>query len=57
MRVPAYDRHANPAVTSLGIDYVASLDELLPQCDVVSLHVPLLPATQHLINKQRWVLF
>lgn len=55
MRVLAYDPHVNPAVTSLHIPYVVTLDELLPQCDVVSLHVPLLPSTQHIINKHRCV--
>ncbi len=30
--------------------YCKSLDELLPQADFVSLHVPLLPTTKHLIN-------
>jgi glyoxylate reductase len=33
--------------------FYASLDELLPVADVVSIHVPLLPATQHLINAER----
>lgn len=31
----------------------ATLDTLLPAADVVSIHVPLLPATQHLINAER----
>jgi D-lactate dehydrogenase len=31
------------------IEYVA-LDELYPQCDIVSLHVPLTPSTYHLIG-------
>jgi len=29
------------------------LDEVLKQADVVSIHVPLLPATKHLINKEK----
>ena len=33
--------------------YVASVDELLPQCDFVSIHAPLLPETKHLINAER----
>jgi glyoxylate reductase len=33
--------------------YVADLDSLLPQCDVVSLHVPLTEETRHLIDARR----
>jgi len=36
-----------------GAVYVANIDELLPQCDFVSLHVPLLESTRHLINEER----
>lgn len=33
--------------------YVATIDELLPLCDFVSIHVPLLDSTRHLINEAR----
>jgi glyoxylate reductase len=33
--------------------YVASLDDLLERADVVTLHVPLTPATRHLVDAQR----
>ncbi len=36
-----------------GATYYATPDELLPQADIVSLHVPLLPSTHHLINESR----
>jgi len=36
-----------------GAIYCSSLDELLPQADIVSLHVPLLDSTKHLINEAR----
>jgi glyoxylate reductase len=36
--------------------FVADLDELLPQCDIVSLHVPLSDATRHLIDARRLAL-
>lgn len=36
-----------------GATYYEQLDALLPQVDVVSLHVPLLDSTKHLINAQR----
>ncbi len=34
----------------------ATLDELLSKADIVSLHVPLLPSTHHLINKENLAL-
>lgn len=33
--------------------YTSSVEEVLEKADVVSLHVPLLPATQHLLNAER----
>jgi glyoxylate reductase len=33
--------------------YVDTIDNLLPQCDFVSIHVPLLDSTRHLINEER----
>ena len=45
----AYDPFPNPAVHAFGVRYV-SLDELLTQSDVISLHTPLTPETNHLIN-------
>lgn len=46
-----YDVHPNPDCTALGMRYVP-LDELLAQSRIVSLHVPLLPDTHHLINRR-----
>ena len=41
----------DPAVSALsGAEKVESLDALLATSDVISLHVPLIPATRHLIN-------
>ncbi|KXZ56322.1 hypothetical protein GPECTOR_1g284 [Gonium pectorale] len=48
--VLAYDVRPNPKVEAMGIPYV-TMDELLPQCDIITLHCPLLPSTFHLINK------
>lgn len=50
MNVIAFDSFPNQdAATKFGFKYV-SLDELLAQSDVVSLHVPSKPDTCHLIN-------
>lgn len=46
-----YDAAENPACLALGMIY-KPLEELLPAADIVSLHVPLLPATRHLINRK-----
>ncbi|MES2315545.1 MAG: D-glycerate dehydrogenase [Patescibacteria group bacterium] len=35
-----------------GAEFVPSVDDALAKADVVSIHVPLLPTTQHLINKE-----
>ena len=47
--VLAYDPFKNKLIEEAGIPYV-SVDEILQRSDVVSLHVPLLPATKHMIN-------
>ncbi|MBM3209978.1 2,3-bisphosphoglycerate-dependent phosphoglycerate mutase [Candidatus Saccharibacteria bacterium] len=50
MRVLAYDAaHDEKMASELGFSYV-SLEELLQESDVISLHVPSLPETYHLIN-------
>ncbi len=48
--VIAYDPFKNPLVEEMGIPY-QSLEELLPQCDIISLHCPLNDKTRYLINK------
>ena len=37
----------------IGFKPATSLDELLPNADIVTLHVPYLPSTHHLIDKER----
>ncbi len=51
-QVLAYDPYPNP---DLEVQYV-SLEELLGQSDVVSLHCPLTPATRHLMDFTRLML-
>lgn len=53
MKVLYYDVNRNEDFEKeFGAIYV-SLDDLLKQSDFVSVHVPLLPATQHLINVEK----
>jgi D-lactate dehydrogenase len=45
-----FDKYENKECIQLGMKYV-SLEELLKNSDIVSLHAPLTPETRHLINK------
>lgn len=52
MKIIAYDVAPKPELEKeLGVKYV-SLEELLKNSDVISLHVPYLESTHHLINKE-----
>lgn len=48
-KLVAYDVRENPVCLALGANYV-ELPNLLSQSDIVSLHCPLLPSTEHMIN-------
>ncbi len=51
MRVLAYDLRPQYFMGEiLGFEYLP-LSQLLPQCDLVSLHLPLIPDTFHLLNR------
>lgn len=50
MKILAYDEYPNKALETEDCKYV-SLDELLAQSDAISLHCPLFPSTQGIINK------
>jgi len=53
LNVVAYDPMAQDSVFAAeGVQRIASVDELLAIADIVSLHCPLMPATQHMINAQ-----
>jgi D-lactate dehydrogenase len=50
MKVLAYDVYHNPEFIAIGGEYISTLEELLPQCHIVSLHAPLLETTKNMIN-------
>jgi len=53
MKVIAYDLRPNATlVEDFGVTFM-SLEAVLQQADVISLHVPYLPSTHHLINAER----
>lgn len=48
-KILAYDNYTNPEVTKYAT--YCDLETIYQKCDVISLHVPLLDSTYHLINK------
>ncbi len=52
VRLLASDPRENPELVRLGVRYLR-LEDLLRQADVVSLHVPYLPSTHHLLSRER----
>jgi len=48
VEILAYDPYPNPA---LNVEYV-SLEELIKKSDIISLHCPLTPETEHIINQE-----
>jgi lactate dehydrogenase-like 2-hydroxyacid dehydrogenase len=57
MRVVYHDvTKSEPFETETGGEFRETLEQLLQESDVVSIHVPLLPQTQHLINADRLAL-
>jgi len=53
MNVIAYDAFPKPEIEKeLNFQYKSTLEELLSESDIVSLHIPYLKETHHLINKE-----
>lgn len=51
-RVMAYDPYMNrPLADIMGVEVAESLEEMLPQADVLSIHVPLMPETKGSFNR------
>ncbi|HNQ34667.1 MAG TPA: hydroxyacid dehydrogenase [bacterium] len=58
VRILLYDPYLDPAeAVRLGVEPAASLEALIPQVDVLSLHAPALPSTRDLINRENLKLF
>ncbi len=57
MNILAYDPFPNEKLSSEYDFKYVSLDELLGQSDIMTLHVPYMPATHHMINKDNIVKF
>lgn len=53
MTVMIFDPYANPADVEAAGATLVELDRLLKTCDVVSVHVPLLPSTRHLLGAEQ----
>jgi len=54
MNVIYYDVKRNEAFEKeYGAEFIADPEELLKRADFISVHVPLLPTTKHLINAER----
>ncbi|NLE07752.1 MAG: D-glycerate dehydrogenase [Dehalococcoidales bacterium] len=56
MRILYYDEFRQPEAVEkqLGLEKVATLDELLTESDFISLHVPLTEKTKHLIGREQF---
>jgi D-3-phosphoglycerate dehydrogenase len=54
MRVLAYDPYLSASrARSLQVELVESLDEIVPQADFITLHMPLTQETRHMLDKER----
>jgi lactate dehydrogenase-like 2-hydroxyacid dehydrogenase len=53
MELHYHNRHRLPAEQACGATYHESIDDLLPQCDFLSLHCPAGPGTADLLNAER----
>ncbi|AKH19486.1 2-hydroxyacid dehydrogenase [Sedimenticola thiotaurini] len=53
MEIHYHNRHRLPPELEAGAIYHPSVEQLLPQCDFLSLHCPATPETDQLINAER----
>ena len=53
LRVIAWSRSLTPGkAEEMGIEFASSVSALVPQCDIVSIHLALKPETKNVINKE-----
>src|SRR6185503_10618050 len=54
MRVLAYDPYLSASRTrSLQVELIESLDEIIPQADFITMHMPLTAETKYMLNAER----
>ncbi len=54
MRVLAYDPYLSASrARSLQVELIDSLDEIVPQADFITMHMPLTPETKYMLNAER----
>ena len=51
-KILAYDKYPNKAISQMKSVQYVSLENLFRNSDIISLHVPLIPETYHMINKE-----
>jgi D-lactate dehydrogenase len=52
--VLAYDLFQSKEAIEMGVTYVDTVEELLPKCQIVTLHCPLMDDTYHLMNDEKF---
>ena len=52
-KVLAYDLYLSDEAIAMGVEYVNTIEELLPLCHIVTLHCPLNESTTHLMDERR----
>jgi len=56
MRIIYHNRKPTPEAQTLGAEYAPNLDDMLPKCQVLSLHCPMSPETKNLLDARRLAL-
>jgi D-3-phosphoglycerate dehydrogenase len=57
MRVLAYDPYLSSSkARTLQVELIEDLDQLLPQADFITMHMPLTPETKHMLDERRLAL-